>query len=238
MPQPANDSTVAGHPVVGRPVRGLILSVVGPDGTGKSTICDALSDAIGPSSIMRFRFPRVLPRRARSRVLDERLGAGATYDLLGPRKYPSLLSPWKSAAKTLYLYADFLLGWFVRVRPHVKNGGWVIFERGWWDYSVDPGRYRLRAARPFRILGRSLPRCDLVIVLEGHPDAIRARKPQLSVEELRRQMDAWHRVLPRRQPVIHVDTSVPVEMVVDTVVDAVNALVSRRPSRDPDRARL
>jgi hypothetical protein len=90
------------------------------------------------------------------------------------------------------------------------HGEVLIVERGWYDQLVDPIRYRLSLrSRPLiRALGRLLPRYDVAVVLGGDPAAIHARKPEIPLVELVRQISDWGRIAPRvaRQIVI-VDTT-------------------------------
>jgi hypothetical protein len=163
------------------PRRGGVVVVVGPDGSGKSTLADNLSSS-APSGLLLMRMhhrPGLLPALG---------GGGPTTTPHAARPYPSPLSE----AKTLYLFLDYVLGWVLRVRPHVRRGGWVILERGWWDIVVDPIRYRIRPpARLARYLGRVLWKPARVIVLEGSAGLLRSRKAELPVAELARQREAW-----------------------------------------------
>ncbi len=207
--------------------RGKVVIIGGPDGSGKTTLCERMvADVFAGDRVLHVRFPRLLPRRNRERARTRRLGPGSTPDPSAPRIYPPPHVRGVTTVKALYLYIDFLLGWALRVAPHVRKGGWVLFERGWWDHAVDPRRYRLRSGRPFQVLGRFLPNADLVFVLEADPDLIRARKPQLSAEELTRQMTAWHSVLPADQQVVFLDAASPVEVLVNDVRNQLGMLDS------------
>jgi thymidylate kinase len=182
--------------------RGRVITIVGPDGTGKTTLCTSLAEAL-----LADRQVRVLANRSgatRPGFLPHRKVRGPTTE---PHRHPPYPA-WLSIAKSFYVFADFAVGWFVRVRPFVRRGGWVVVERGWWDVVVDPRRYRLRdSPRVAGFLGRRLPRSDLVLILEAAPDVIRRRKAQLSIEEIERQRHAWHRVLPAKQRRAFLDAS-------------------------------
>jgi thymidylate kinase len=204
---------------------GRVIIIGGPDGSGKTTLCSRLVvDVLGGDRVLHIRFPRLLPRR--TKTVAGHLGEGNTPDFSSPRIYPRAYARGMSALKALYLYIDFLLGWALRVAPNVRKGGWVVFERGWWDHAVDPRRYRLRSGRLFQVLGRLIPRADLVFVLEADPDVIRARKPQLSSKELTRQMSAWHQILPPNQRVVFLDSASPTEILVEQVRDHLRTLDS------------
>jgi hypothetical protein len=156
--------------------------VAGPDGSGKSSLCDALiGGALDGLPVMRLHHrPGVAPYRT---VAD------------GPVTDPHAQSPYGavlSALKGLYVFGDFLIGWTLRFRPFVRRGGWVVLERGWWDLWVDPTRYRLRRQpKLIQSLGGRLPEPDITVVLEGPTELLLSRKQELAADELIRQMRAW-----------------------------------------------
>jgi hypothetical protein len=138
---------------------------------------------------------------------------------------------WISILKTLYLFADFVLGWIMHVRPVVHGGGWVVIERGWWDIIIDPRRYRLQGIRTLAMaLGRAVPWPDLLLVLEAPPDAVHGRKTELSRAELARQMDAWRTLPPRRLRCVYLDATRPAPEVLHCAVSELRKLTKLQAS--------
>ena len=85
-----------------------------------------------------------------------------------------------SLAMSAYYWADFCLGGLIRLLPVRLRAGIVVQQRGWWDMSVDPTRYRLDVADwIIRLLGAFTPRVDVAFILEASPDALLARKAEL-----------------------------------------------------------
>lgn len=199
--------------------RGAVICIVGPDGVGKTTLAHQLiQEVLHEVTVEHIRFPRLLPRRDPVARIEARLGKGGVPDPNSPRVYPQPYGPTVAPAKTLYLFVDWLLGWAFNVRPVLRRGGWVVMERGWWDQAVDGRRYRLRpGSRLPQRLGLLLPVCDLIVVIEATPEVVLARKPQLSADELTRQMSAWRSILPSRQDRIFVDGSSPPKIVLEEV---------------------
>jgi hypothetical protein len=184
------------------PRRGLVVTVAGPDGAGKTTFCDGLL-----AGVLRG----VDVRRIHHRFGLLPVRGGTTSDPTQPHAqapYPRGLSE----LKLLYLFGDSLAGWLLSARPFVRTGGCLIIERGWWDLAVDPARYRLRPQpRLVRALGRCLPRSDLLIVLEGSAELLASRKDEVAVPELARQVRAWREVVPARQRRVYLDVSLPLD---------------------------
>ena len=193
-----------------------VLSIVGPDGAGKSTLIDALvAEGLAGAPVLRMRRPGVLYRRTIPDIV-----------VTEPHRDPPY-SQLMSLAKTAYIFVDVYLGWKLRIQPFVRRGGWVIIERGWWDIAVDPRRYRMRPHGGLLwLLGRLLPRPDLLMVLEAPPEIVYARKTELSLDELDRQMKAWRRHLPASQRRVFLDASRPARDVLEQAVTELERLAS------------
>jgi hypothetical protein len=205
--------------VADHPARGLIITVAGPDGSGKTSFCDALlAGALRDENVRRIhhRFA-LLPVRG-----------GNTSDPTQPHADPPYAHG-TSEAKVLALFVEWLAGMLRVARPFVRQGGFLVIERGWWDLAVDPARYRLRPNLALvRFLGRLLPRSDLLVVLEGPAELLAARKNEVSVAELARQVSAWREIVPRRQRTLYIDVSLPLTEVVSRATDELSLLAPSR----------
>ena len=191
---------------------GTVVVVVGPDGSGKSELADALVKDVLTQPVLHLHHrPGVLPSRSRH--------TGPVTEPHAEQPYPV----WLSVVKLLYLWGDFVLGWWLRVRPIVARGGSVVLERGWWDLAVDPRRYRL-AALPWLVgvLGAAVPRPDVTLILTAAPDVLLARKQELPADELRRQVAVWDVLMRGRMAGVAIDASRPVAQV---LADAKAALL-------------
>jgi thymidylate kinase len=190
--------------------RGRVVVIAGPDGTGKSTLAQGLVARISAEG----RPVRHFHHRLRA-LPGSRASTTPTSEPHAHRTYGSGLS----AIKVAYLFADELLGWATKVRPFRRAGGWIVVERGWWDLAVDPRRYRLRSTdRLVRLLGRLLPRPDVVLILEVSDAEARRRKAELEIAELGRQREAWRAVARTVGEALIVDAGQSPDVVIADVV--------------------
>jgi hypothetical protein len=186
--------------VAGRVLRptGLRVLVVGPDGTGKSTLGKSLPDACDGL------FRRVLHIHWRPRLLPRpgRMVGRSESDSTEPHAKPAHGAV-LSLALLMYFWLDCVLGEILRVAPTRARTGLVVIERGWWDMAVDPARYRLHPfPRLVRWGGCALAHPDLVLLLDDVPAAIHLRKPELSEEEIATQLARWSELAPTIGPTV------------------------------------
>ena len=170
--------------------RGTFVLIVGPDGSGKTTLAGRLIESTSGD------FTRSLHIHWRPRVLP-RVGSLVGVELGDPTE-PHAREP-RGAVPSIvmlaYHWLDFLLGSWVRILPTARRGGLIVMERGWLDIAVDPRRYRLSVSPTLvEFLGRLLPAPDLVLILRADPAILRQRKAELPIEELVRQMRRWDHV--------------------------------------------
>ena len=166
---------------------GLLVTVVGPDGAGKSTLARSLPDAcrglFRRDALFHWR-PAVLPRPGA--LIGSPMGdPSRPHDR---ESHPRGIS----TGLLLYLWTDFFVGAWTRFFALRVRTGLVVLERGWWDILVDPRRYRLDAPPMLvRILGKLLPAPDLTLVCEAPVEVLLDRKNELTSDELSRQTQAW-----------------------------------------------
>lgn len=177
------------------------MVIAGPDGSGKSSLVTAMKRSISDRPV-EYAWTRVgsLPRRA--------AGSGDEARPHDVHLYPTAAS-W---LKVLYVFFDNWVGWFRHVRPMKRAGTLLLIDRGWWDMAVDQRRYKLRrSAWLVRVLGRIVPRPDVVVILHASPETILQRKAELDVGEIRRQLQAWRSVLPPGIPREVLDVDGPLD---------------------------
>ena len=186
--------------------------VVGPDGTGKSTLAAGLVEA------SRAAFAGVLHVHWRPGLLP-RAGSLVGVEAGDPTR-PHANPPHGrlvSLGLLAYDWLDFFLGTWLRILPLRAKGGLIVMERGWFDMAVDPRRYRLDVPhRLVEALGRFLPGPDTAFVLQADAKILHDRKAELPVSELARQTSRWHQIqFPRRTTRLFLDVSQSREALLD-----------------------
>lgn len=213
---------------------GLLLSVSGPDGSGKTTVIDLalaeLRQLYGENGVRYHHFrPTVLPRIA------EMAKAGGALDKVdADYAQPHRAAPSGFAGSLVrlgYYAMDYLVGYVRLVHPALKDRRIVLFDRYYHDMICDPGRSRIRLPDwCLRAVGRvlSLPRFSFFIRVA--PEVARRRKQELSVEQIS-DLNRRYGDLVRRGWMIQVENEGPPELaaraIVDRVVDHYGAAARR-----------
>lgn len=188
------------------------LLVVGPDGSGKSTVARGVAARL-TSRGLRVNHLHFLPFGPAKQNPDQMVTAPHALPARGASQFAALAFRWWK-----YLRSSLTSGGL-----STKNVDAVIQERGWLDQLVDGRRYRLSKAgvRCASLLAPFTPQMDGVVVCTGDPAVMAARKKELSSSETARQIEAIQQAtgdLPR----VVLDTTV---MSVAEVVAAAESFV-------------
>jgi thymidylate kinase len=202
---------------------GLSVAVLGPDGSGKTTVLEALA----PTMVAAFR---------RTTTFHLRPGILFRGRAKGPVREPHALRPYGRIASILKhgLYAaDYFAGHWLRVRWELMRSTAVFFDRYVEDFLVDPRRYRDGGpAWSRRLLARVTPGVDLLLILDAPVSHLSRRKQELSAEELRRQGMGFLDLAARSRRAVVLDGAPPAEAVAcnarEIILDHLHARALRR----------
>ncbi len=202
---------------------GLVVAVLGPDGSGKTSVRDAVEPRLAPA-FRRTGREHFLPWRLRSRR-----DTGPVTDPHGAAPRGAM----SSTLKLAYYLAEAWLGYALRVWPAKVRTTLVLFDRYYHDLLVDPRRYRYGGPLWLaRLVGRLIPKPDIFILLDLPAEVAHARKPEVELEEARRLRQRYLE-LARELGAHVVDASRPLDEVVREVEEIVLTYMERR-----TRARL
>lgn len=174
---------------IARPT-GLVVAVLGPDGSGKTTIIEHLERELSPAF-----------RRLQRFHLRPHFGKAKRND--APVTNPHAQQPRSrlaSEAKALLFLADYWIGWLLSVYPAKVESTLVIFDRYYHDMLVDTVRYRLSERTLLvRWLAKGVPSPNLWLILDAPSDVLVARKGEISLAAAT-QLTAGYRQLAAELP--------------------------------------
>lgn len=169
---------------------GVMIAFLGVDGSGKSTLIDAISpilkEATHNALFVQHLRPSFLPPLARLK--------GKRFVHEGPILNPHGLAPsgiFGSSLRLVYYTLDYILGYWLKIRPKIaKQPAVVLFDRYAYDMALDSRRFRIGlSSNLVWWFVRLVPSPDIIICLYGDPAVIVSRKKELPLREVKRQIE-------------------------------------------------
>lgn len=196
---------------------GYSAVLLSPDGGGKSSVFERLEETCWGCfhgiTKMYFR-PHILQNPGMLNPLNPVPESADNPDPHG--KKPNGLI--KSLIRYFYYNVDFILGYHILVRKKRIQKQLVVFDRYYYDYFVDLKRYRYSFGKWLpKAFAWSIPKPDVIFVLEGTPQVLFDRKKELPLEELERQVKAYHNIAVKYNNAVIIDVDKPLDNVVNQV---------------------
>lgn len=207
--------------------KGLIVAFQGTDGSGKTTIINGLPEILGNTfSNNTLNYYHWRP----GIIKPEKTSNGNGEPIVNTQ--PHLLPPYGkiiSFLKMLFYTVDYILGYWLKVYWQAAQGHLVVFDRYYYDFYMDKRRYRLNTSdKLIRFLQLFIPEPDITFVLLGEAEKIHARKNELPLEEVERQINTLQRYKERFKVPVVIDVCRPISQVVHEVaLNILNKLFSR-----------
>jgi thymidylate kinase len=187
--------------------RGLNVVVLGPDGSGKSSVVESVRQDLSPAFISTER--RTFPPA----ILNRNAGTNSTPHAVKTRSWTS------SVVRAVgYWLVYYTVGHYFTVHRAKSRGTLVLHDRHLVDCLVDPKRYRYGGPMGLlRLIWRMVRKPDLVILLDGPADIIQARKREVPLAETERQLREYRAVVQAMPNGRLVDATKPLADVINDV---------------------
>jgi thymidylate kinase len=191
----------------------LWVVLLGPDGAGKSSVIASMGDGVAAG------FSGCEAHHLRPVLVGNRKATRPNCNPHGSRPRGVLAT----VAKLGYLLAMNWAGYLLKVRPAVKRGGLVVFDRYFPDGVVDARRYRLPQSchRFVAAVGKLVPQPDLYVVLDAPAEIARVRKCEVTHAEAQRQQREYRRLAESLACAAMVSAERPLPEVVNDVVERI-----------------
>jgi thymidylate kinase len=215
---------------------GLFVALIGPDGSGKSTITEGLQQSLKPlfhSSRSCHAHFKILPRlRDLMGFFGFRRSEEESTEAENPEVPPATIGRFRSIFYLLYYTLDYMLGLPVILRARGR-GELIIFDRYFYDYLIQKG-LSLPPGLLWQVL-KIIPQPDAVIYLQNDPDTILSRKRELSRQEVERQAQMCREIISRLPQGFIIPTAgSPAE----TVATVTRAIIDRVMLKNPGKNSL
>ena len=202
---------------------------MGTDGSGKSTIIEnikpPLIDGFHNAIYYEHMRPNKLPSIARL------LGSKEEFNSPVTNPHGSKTSGFLgSLFRWSYYMLDYTFGFYLKIWPKkaIRSCVW-IFDRYYYDYLIDPKRARIKLPQWIIKFGQLLiPEPDLIICLGTDAQVIHERKPELTLEEVERQVCALKKFCESHKRAVWIDTGKDIDTSTSDAIEAIINMMAKR----------
>lgn len=198
-------------------VVGFSVVFLSPDGGGKSTIANLVLERVSGSfhgGRIQYWRPHLLPAMGRLKFWNPSKDIKTNPQ---PHAYPKQ-NPFKSIIRFLYYLTDYLIGYPVKIYWAKVKKNIIIFDRYYYDYFIDLHRYQFNIPKWLpRFFLPIIPSPDMTIYLDAEPEELLSRKQELSLSELKRQVEEYRKIIKKIPKSFIVQTNQPVDDLVKKI---------------------
>lgn len=166
---------------------GLSIAILGPDGSGKSTVITGLSSGL-KRGFRKIQYYHLFPQQPLKESKENTNPQG--------QKPHSFM---KSQLKLAFLMSKYSIG-YIKVKLQLIKSTLVIFDRYYDDILVDRRRFRYKGFNFILKLGNYLiPEPRIYLYLDAPSEVIFSRKAELSISEIDRQRHKFKRLVQKKK---------------------------------------
>ena len=213
---------------------GYVIVVEGTDGSGKSFIINSITpivnEAFHNGVVYNHLRPNWLPDIAVVLGKRKKPKEGQEVKVVSDPHAGKQSGFVMSLVRWGWYMLDYTLGFLKKVWLPIHSRSKVfIFDRFYYEFYLDQKRSHVKLPNWIVRVGEFfLPKPDLILCLGGDPEKIYARKPETSLEEVKRQTAVLKEFCDKRKNAVWIDTTVKPEESIEAAMQAITAMMSKR----------
>jgi thymidylate kinase len=206
----------------------IVVACIGTDGSGKSTIINHITPLIKKKFNCNLYYEHMRPNYLPS--IADLFGKENNHNVVNNPHDSSVSGFFGSLLRWSYYFLDYSLGYYFKIKKRKsKNQDFWIFDRYYYDYLIDPRRARIKLPQWIIKLGQFLiPEPDLILCLGTDAIAIHNRKPELTLQEVERQVRALKKFSQSHKKALWIDTGKDIESSVNDAMEAIINMIAKR----------
>jgi thymidylate kinase len=187
----------------------ISVAILGPDGSGKSTVIDELTKIKALGNTKLFHLKPLILRQKSAPNTDPHQNTNYSRSI--------------SHLKVLYFALLYNFGWLLNVFPLTLKYSFIIFDRYYEDIIIDPRRFRY-GGTVFMInaVRRIIPKPNFYFVLTTDAKVIHDRKKELSMHELERQIEGYKGLVDNNR-IYHIDASCEPTVIASKIIRKISS---------------
>ena len=199
----------------------MLIVIIGPDGSGKTTIANCLVEEFNKRKINAHHLAmhvEILPKLKDlvNPFLKNKIDHSHEEGELNAGMKVKVNSPMRGAIYVAWYSIDYFLG-HLKIKKHKQNGEHVIFARYYFDYYYQ--RTHDKTPRWFiKIFERLIPKPDYIFTINRNAKDIYRLKPELSIEEIKIQQNKIKSAISFRKNAYEINGELGIEATLNEIL--------------------